>query len=217
MTSASEIDVLKQAIKKCKLLFDEKLRECKRCKIYDFLPILNNEEVYDWSREPLVALYQKQFIIQSSLFELQDEYRVLNLQNADYIADPDDAKLIEICEVDVFMRDIHFSETDTYLLALEDTAAQILLEHYRDYDRFFSARSDTVAGLLESFWAKFRDFSESDEAYMTLGVTAQTSWEDIQKAYRLLASEHHPDRGGEGEQFIQIRKAFETLKRRHQS
>ena len=48
--------------------------------------------------------------------------------------------------------------------------------------------------------------------YSILGVTKQSSQDDIKKAYRKLAMEHHPDRGGDSIKFAEINEAYETLK-----
>ena len=47
--------------------------------------------------------------------------------------------------------------------------------------------------------------------YQTLGVTPQSDVKAIQTAYRKLASKHHPDKGGDQEEFKKIQKAYETL------
>lgn len=48
--------------------------------------------------------------------------------------------------------------------------------------------------------------------YKTLGVPKNATQDDIKRAYRKLAKEHHPDRGGDQKLFQQINEAHDTLK-----
>jgi len=47
--------------------------------------------------------------------------------------------------------------------------------------------------------------------YTTLGVNKSSSPEEIKKAYRKLASQHHPDKGGDTRKFQDIQTAYDTL------
>lgn len=47
--------------------------------------------------------------------------------------------------------------------------------------------------------------------YETLGVKKDASADEIKKAYRKLASEHHPDKGGVTAKFQEIQTAYDTL------
>lgn len=47
--------------------------------------------------------------------------------------------------------------------------------------------------------------------YQTLGVNRDATADDIKRAYRKLASKHHPDRGGDTKVFQEIQTAYDTL------
>lgn len=51
----------------------------------------------------------------------------------------------------------------------------------------------------------------SKNYYDILGLEKTASWEEIKKAYRKLAMQHHPDRGGDGEVFKEINEAYGVL------
>jgi len=52
-------------------------------------------------------------------------------------------------------------------------------------------------------------------AYEILGVPKGASEDEIKKAYRKLASAHHPDKGGDTAKFQEIQSAYETLSDPH--
>lgn len=49
------------------------------------------------------------------------------------------------------------------------------------------------------------------DAYTTLGIARDATDEDIKRAYRKLAAQHHPDKGGDTAKFQEIQAAYETL------
>ena len=56
--------------------------------------------------------------------------------------------------------------------------------------------------------------------YKTLGVNRNASPDEIKKAYRKLAGQHHPDKGGDTATFQKIQEAYETLsdpEKKHQA
>ena len=51
----------------------------------------------------------------------------------------------------------------------------------------------------------------SESFYTILGVNENATQDEIKKAYRKKAVEHHPDRGGSEEQFKKISEAYDNL------
>jgi len=47
--------------------------------------------------------------------------------------------------------------------------------------------------------------------YDTLGISENASQDEIKKAYRKLANQHHPDKGGDTNQFQQIQAAYDAI------
>ena len=47
--------------------------------------------------------------------------------------------------------------------------------------------------------------------YQTLGVNRTASPDELKRAYRRLASQHHPDKGGDKARFQEIEEAYRTL------
>lgn len=48
-------------------------------------------------------------------------------------------------------------------------------------------------------------------AYATLGLEPTATDAEIKKAFRRLAKQHHPDRGGDAEEFKNIQRAYEQI------
>jgi len=51
----------------------------------------------------------------------------------------------------------------------------------------------------------------SEDYYETLGVSRESSDDEIKKSYRKLAHEHHPDRGGDEAKFKEVNQAYQVL------
>ena len=47
--------------------------------------------------------------------------------------------------------------------------------------------------------------------YATLGVSKTATPDEIKRAFRKLASQHHPDKGGDTAKFQSIQAAYDTL------
>lgn len=55
------------------------------------------------------------------------------------------------------------------------------------------------------------DFDPSKDYYKSLGVSESATQDEIKKAFKKLAVQHHPDKGGEKAKFQEINEANQTL------
>lgn len=70
---------------------------------------------------------------------------------------------------------------------------------------------------LVAEWVKHQDAltRRMPSLYDTLGLSRGADASEIKKAYRKLAVEHHPDKGGDAERFKEVQKAYEILSDDH--
>lgn len=88
-----------------------------------------------------------------------------------------------------------------------------LRDYYLDLREFERTDGDAVRALLGSFWERFLARDDRSGALRVLGLEERASHEEIRLAYRRLAAEHHPDRGGDPVRFMQVREAWEACLR----
>jgi DnaJ domain len=67
------------------------------------------------------------------------------------------------------------------------------------------------AEILDRAFTGFVALPAPEQPFQVLGVGANASKEEVERAYRLLASEHHPDRGGDADQMARINRARDVL------
>ena len=71
-----------------------------------------------------------------------------------------------------------------------------------------------VQDMLALFWKKYLALDKKSDAKKCLGLQDQKALTRslIKKRYNQLSSQHHPDKGGDRLEFIQIKEAYEQLK-----
>ena len=72
----------------------------------------------------------------------------------------------------------------------------------------------TTVALAKAYYERIMAILPSDlkfEPLMTLYLTDNTSADEIKRAYRKLASQHHPDKGGDTKKFQEVEEAYRTL------
>lgn len=145
-----------------------------------------------------VALFRKHFLVMNALYELHEEL----LQ---------EGIVLQISALDIHLRKVTMPASEDSLPE-QETGFNKLSHYYRDWNNFWKTGNKDVAELLQIFWKKFLARDEKEQALRILGVDRNASWPDIQKKYRRLCQQHHPDKGGDAILFIEIRHAYDNLK-----
>jgi hypothetical protein len=85
-------------------------------------------------------------------------------------------------------------------------AIQLTISAIRGIERW--GASDMMERAFTGFTALPDQSSES--WWVVLGVSQQAARADVDAAYRALRSKHHPDKGGDPEQFQRVQRAYEA-------
>ncbi len=88
-----------------------------------------------------------------------------------------------------------------------------LRDYYLDLTHLLEMDTQQVDNLLTSFWQRYIAHQSADEHLQCLGLKVPSSAAQIEHRYRQLAMQHHPDKGGDRERFMQITHAYQQLKR----
>jgi DnaJ-domain-containing protein 1 len=86
-----------------------------------------------------------------------------------------------------------------------------LRRYYLDWTNLDGTTEDDVCKLIASFWTQLGKFDNRGEALAELGLEDPVDDETIKLAWRRLAMEHHPDRGGDTDRLKTINAAIDCL------
>lgn len=144
-----------------------------------------------------LALFQRHFLVMNALYSLQ---QILWEQGV----------YLSVSALSIVCQPVNVKEEGALI---RDEGEARLRDYYTDWANFESTSEQDIDALLNSFWHRYLAQEQQSDALSVLGLAAGASWEEIKRAYRHLASEHHPDRGGETATFIAVRQAYEILSR----
>lgn len=91
-------------------------------------------------------------------------------------------------------------------------AADPLRDYYLDWTQLQHTSARDVQRLLAGFMEQLDHPGARHKALETLELDAGASQEKIRSRYRQLAAQLHPDKGGDSEAFIEVRRAYELLR-----
>jgi DnaJ-domain-containing protein 1 len=165
-------------------------------KIYELLSGLDQDRINQVvnTQDYNLSIFRKNFILMNALYQLQ--LRLLK-----------DNLYLSIGQIEVQLLPMHHANQSK----LTNAGEQRIREYYFNWKNYEKTRSDDVIALLDSFWSHYRVNDKLTDALLVIGVPESTAWPEIQRKYRSLARENHPDRGGDPQRFIEIREAYEVL------
>ena len=168
---------------------------------YTLIKAIEAEGLFELlSEQPDLRLFQKHFITMNALYQTQHWLRE-TLQQELYIS-----------ALTIKLEKSSESESccDHSLAAI--STAQKLAEYYLDWSHFNEASPDYVANLLNDFWQRYINPDKISTALALLELDNSTvDKKTIKRQFQILASRHHPDKGGDQNTFIAIREAYEIL------
>ncbi len=163
---------------------------------YDLLKALAEQELIEYgtdqSRDSL-TLYRTHFLLFHVLYALRDKLRAENSGD------------LEISPLSI--RRLPYVARPSAALDVADP----LRAYYLDWSHFTETTGSDVDRMLGRFWIKHVRNDRRAEALSVLGLADPVDDETIKQAYRRLAMQHHPDRGGDGIQLREINAAVEVL------
>lgn len=157
------------------------------------------------SSDPLV-LFKSHFLVYNALYQLQALYWEHDQQRL----------CISALAIELTARSSPMAKSGANLPD-DDAGDQHLRAYYLDWAQLEQATTDSVNGLLSSFWERLVSDDDYHQALAVLSLSAPVDAQRIKQRYRQLAMEHHPDRGGSEARFQQLNWALGILQRRHPS
>ncbi|HED33279.1 MAG TPA: hypothetical protein ENJ08_03555 [Gammaproteobacteria bacterium] len=158
-----------------------------------------------------VRVFRKNFIVMNALYQLQADltgtgyYLFISSLKVAILQDNASKKREMLANKEEEPENMAFVES--------------LAGYYLDWNNFNSVDKDDVDRLLKGFWTRFAKYNENQcakeqrcEALKKLGLASSADQDEIRSAYRRLVAGNHPDRGGDSQQFIEIREAYLILK-----
>jgi hypothetical protein len=154
-----------------------------------------------------LSLYSAHFLVYNALFHLHLYY----LEHNQFLT-------ISALQIYLTNGDDPTESSSTDLKQADETnqADMVSLrDYYLDWSHLDGATKESVSQLLNSFWEHFVNHDEYVEALTVLMLPSEkpVDYQQVKVAYQKLAMQHHPDRGGDVEQFQRINWAFGVLRR----
>ncbi|ETI57813.1 DNA-J related domain-containing protein [Marinomonas profundimaris] len=168
---------------------------------FDILKALKERlpEFSQLAKDTNLLLFRQHFLIMNALYQLQS-----SLWQEDNLMLSISAMRIHL----VSETHIQLSDSTT----ISDSVDAKLAAYYLDWEEYEKTDVEEVSRLLNSFYKGISLGGDRDSALKTLQIQSNNPTKTvIKQQYRKLAQQHHPDRGGDQDLFIDLRQAYEYL------
>ena len=163
---------------------------------YEFIRLLENSGFeFPQADSSELSLFRRHFLLMNALYQIQQDIF-------------EEGYYLNISALDIRLEPVSTSGNASELISDADIK---LREYYLDWTHYAGTTQQEVEHLLTGFWHRYYSLDKRDVALDTLGLDAAASDKDIKAAYRRLVAQHHPDKGGNPVEFIEIRRAYEIL------
>lgn len=88
-----------------------------------------------------------------------------------------------------------------------------LRDYYLNLVNLNREDNQSIHTMLTNFWQALARYQHQPEALTVLGLTGSENKKEKQARYRQLVQQHHPDKGGDPEQFRRIQNAWQSIKK----
>lgn len=152
-----------------------------------------------------LSLFQTHFVVHNALYRLRDQGLAKGLFDIDTLTTQ--------------FRIIQLNSTDSTELTVQSRPEVIKLrEYYLDWDNFAKTDKDDVSDLLSRFWQCYANFDvkhnqhQLDTALEAMNFKVLPSRKELKLRYKQLSTLHHPDKGGDAEQFSLLQHHYQSIK-----
>ncbi len=145
-----------------------------------------------------LVLFRKHFLVMNALYTLHDELFKQGLY-------------LQISALNIIIKKMNGGQNKAHALHTDCTFRK-LSHYYQNWNNFDKTSEQEVNTLLNTFWKHFLLHDEKHQSLASLELAENSNWTDIQKKYKQLCQQHHPDKGGNAVYFLEIRQAYDNLK-----
>ncbi|KZY96002.1 MAG: DNA-J related domain-containing protein [Pseudomonadota bacterium] len=176
------------------------LADGHRCPEYELIRWLQAPEQGIFREDALsdsMTLFRANFIVMHALYRLRNRWL-------------EDARgYLQISALDIGLVPLK-TDSGSDLPDQHDALA----EYYLDLNNLDTDQA-SVDALLNDFWQRMVIPEHYDNDLAVLELTPPVDLSTIRQQYRRLASQHHPDKGGDAEAFRKVSSAYQRLRYRH--